>query len=605
MAEKLASFPTTCGVYLMKDRGGRIIYVGKAANLRQRVRSYFGGRDSRAQVRFLINRLADIDFLQTHNEKEALLLENSLIKKHKPRYNVFLKDDKTYQGMKLTMAHDFPRLVTTRKVKKDGSIYYGPFTSADVLYQVKEFIDQYFQLRTCSDREFSLRTRPCLEYQIKRCSAPCVNYVSRQDYARQVESVRLFLEGKSKSLQCLVEQRMREASDREKFEEAARLRDLLRSMASVLEAQKVTHLSFDFVDVMAIKRFGDKRGVAVLMIRESRLIDSRYYVFKSLEDDQGFLNHFITQYYTENSFIPRRIFVPLKLDDVALLEDMLAEKCGSKVTLHVAARGEMRSLLDLAQQNLASHVLKTSESEKNIVLILENFKKHLHLLRLPRRIECYDVSNISGQHATASLVVFVDGQPHKDGYRRFRIRYAHGPDDFAMMEEVLTRRFQKREGGWSFPDLVVLDGGKGQLGRAVRVFHDLGVMGVDVVGIAKGRGPGARARGLWKGKKEEEIYIPGRKNPVELRRGSAEIMLFQKIRDEAHRFAIAYHRKLRQKNLDRSFLDEIPGIGKKRRNLLIQKFGSPHAVVQASLEDLMAVPGVTREMAVAVSKCFR
>ena len=579
----------------MKDKASRIIYVGKAKNLRSRVRQYFGSHDTRYQIEFLMKKIVSIDFLETHNEKEALLLENSLIKKHKPKYNVFLRDDKTYQGLKITLASDYPRLVTTRRVKKDGAKYYGPFTSADSLYKVKEFIDQHFLLRTCSDHEFSNRTRPCLEYQIKRCSAPCVDYVSKSEYAKQIKTVRKFLEGKNRELQKVVKEKMKSCSQKEEFEEAARHRDLLQSMSSVLEEQHVSQLSFEFVDVLNIKRMEDKIGIAVLMVRNSELIDSKYYVFKSLESNEDFLNNFITQYYSENSFIPKEIIVPCDLDK-SVLESLLKERAGRRTIIRKAVKGERKDLLKLADQNLHSHFLSSEKKEKDIQIVLETMQKKLCLNTYPEKIECYDISNISGKMAVASLVSFNQGKQNKDGYRRFKINCKDTPDDYAMMNETLTRRFKKKVSEWGRPDLVIVDGGKGQLNMALKVLEELDVTGIHVVGIAKGKGEGVRARGVWQGKKEEEIYLPGRKNPVTFKAGTPELLLLQRIRDEAHRFAITYHRKLREKALTESPLDGIAGLGPKRKKLLLKTFGSLKAVLEAKPEELLKIKGMTPQI---------
>jgi excinuclease ABC subunit C len=549
LQDKIKSFPRSPGVYLMKDKQGRIIYVGKAKDLRQRVNNYFGNHDNRYQVDFLMKRLDDIDFLQTNNEKEALLLENSLIKKHKPRYNVFLKDDKTYQGLKITMKDGFPRLMTTRKIKKDGSIYYGPFTSSDALYRVQAFIDHFFQLRTCSDAEFNNRTRPCLEYQIKRCSAPCVGYVTESQYREQIEAVKLFLDGKNKDLQKSIKKKMLEAADQEKFEEASRLRDLLKSMDSVLEAQKVTRLSFDFVDVLALHRDGEKVGVAVLMVRDGMLIDSKFHVLHGLEDDDHLLQNFITQYYSAHSFIPREVWLPLLLSDEKLLSDLLTERAGYKVYVTRPQRGQGKSLLELAEKNILSHMIQHQKKMADKQSILEDLKNLLELDKFPHRMECFDVSNISGKFAVASMVIFLDGEKFSDGYRRFKIKSIDTPNDYRMMYECLSRRFQHQEDFWAWPDLLVIDGGKGQLNVAYKVLQELNVTGVSLISIAKGKGEGVRAKGIWQGKKDEEVYLVGRKNPVKLKTGSPELMILQNLRDESHRFAINYHRKLREHDL--------------------------------------------------------
>lgn len=549
LKDKIKSFPRSPGVYLMKDGQGRIIYVGKANDLRQRVGNYFGNHDNRYQVDFLMKRLTDVDFLQTNNEKEALLLENSLIKKHKPRYNVFLKDDKTYQGLKITMQNNFPRLMTTRKIKKDGSVYYGPFTSSDALYRVQAFIDRFFQLRTCSDAEFKNRARPCLEYQIKRCSAPCVGYVTSDQYREQINAVKLFLDGKNRDLQKSIRKKMLRLADEEKFEEASHLRDLLASMDSVLEAQKVTRLSFDFVDVLAFHRDGEKVGVAVLMVRDGTLIDSKFHVLYGLEDDEHLFQNFITQYYSDNSFIPREVWVPVLLSDQKLLSELLTERAGSKVSVARPQRGQGKSLLGLAQKNLLSHMAQHRQKMADKQAVLDELKNLLGLDKFPRRMECFDVSNISGKFAVASMVTFLDGEKFTDGYRRFKIRSIDTPDDYRMMYECLSRRFHHQEGLWAWPDLLVIDGGKGQLNVAHKVLQELNVTGVSLISIAKGKGEGARAKGIWQGKKDEEIYLVGRKNPVKLKSGSPELMILQNLRDESHRFAINYHRKLRELSL--------------------------------------------------------
>lgn len=595
--EKIKAFPKTHGVYLMKDAKHVIIYVGKAKNLRSRVTQYFKDQDDRYQIRFLMNRVCDVDFLQTNTEREALLLENSLIKKHKPRYNVFLKDDKTYLGLKLTIKEPFPRLFETRKIKKDGSVYYGPFTSSEKMRDVKEFIYQHFQLRTCSDQEFANRTRPCLEYQIKRCSAPCVNYVSKEKYAEQIAAVRFFLDGKSRVLQKDVANKMNAAADNLDFEEAARLRNLLQHMNELLERQNVTQLSFEFMDVLALQRQDNKIGIAILMVRDAQLIDSKYFVFTTLEDDNEFLQNFLTQYYSNNAFIPKEILTPEALKDKDVVANLLSEHAGHKIIIRTTKRGEKHKLLQLAKMNLASHFDKHAQKEANLTAALTRLQQACGLHKIPTRMECCDISHISGKQAVGSLVAFIDGKPDKTGYRKFKIKTFDTPNDFGMMLEVLRRRFARRDGKWIMPDLLVLDGGKGQLSMALQALQELGVTGVDVIAIAKGKGEGARAKGLWEGKKEEEIFIPNRKNPVILKRGSSELMILQHLRDESHRFAITFHRQLRAKNLTHSWLDDIPGIGPKLKQKLIQKFGSAEGVRQASVVELKQIPGVTETLA--------
>lgn len=597
LKEKIKTFPTASGVYVMKNQKKHIIYVGKAKNIRNRVRQYFTDHDTRYQIRFLMDRVHDIDFLQTNTENEALLLENSLIKKHKPKYNVFLKDDKTYLGLKLTIQDDYPRLLETRRIKKDGSVYYGPFTNSEKMREVKEFIDRYFLLRTCSEHEFKNRTRPCLEYQIKRCSAPCVGYVDKNDYQKQIHTTRMFLEGKSRKLQNIVKAQMKKASEELNFEEAAHFRNLLSHMEMILEKQNVTQLSFDFLDVLTFKRYENKIAIAVLMVRDSQLIDSKYFTFLALEDDEDFLQNFIAQYYSENAFIPKEILLPLQLTDKEILENLLAERAKSKITIRLPQKGEKKDLLHLAEQNLHSHFQKSEKQERERIKILKNLQKKLHLSQTPFLIECYDNSHISGQNAVSSLILFRDGEPDKKGYKKFKIQTQQQGNDYGMMYEILKRRFTKKDTKWAVPDLILIDGGKSQLSAAMKVLAELDVHNIDIVAIAKGSGDGARAKGLWENKKEEDIYLPNRKNPVKFQRGSPELMLLQKIRDEAHRFAITYHRQLREKELTKSWLDTVPGIGPKKKQALLQKFGSPKALANASIAEITTIPGITKETA--------
>lgn len=592
LLEKVKEFPKTPGVYLMKDTKGKIIYVGKAKNLRTRVRQYFSKHDTRHQISFLMARVEDIDFILTRTEKEALLLENSLIKKHKPRYNVFLKDDKTYSGLKLTLADDFPRLIKTRKIRKDGSKYYGPFTSADRMYEVQEFIYRFFLLRTCSDHEFQNRTRPCLEYQIKRCSAPCVNYVSKEEYAEQITDVRDFLEGKNKKLQKEVKTRMLQASDAENFEEASRLRDLLQSMTMTLQKQQVTQLSFEFVDLIAFEKHEKQYAISVLMVRDSQLIDSKSFVLNSLEDEHTFLQNFIAQYYSDRAFIPKEILLPIELNDTEILESLLQERAGYKIQIRKPKRGEKKELLDLAFKNLASHFKKSQDKTEAVKAHLKTLQSKLHLPALPTRMECYDISNISGKQAVGSMVTFIEGSPEKSLYKKFKIRGWDTPNDYAMLKEVLERRFKKSDGDWEHPDLLLIDGGKGQLKIAEEVLKELQLT-IPLASISKGAGQGARAKGVYDDKKEDEVYLPGRKNPVTFRRGDQALMILQNLRDESHRFAIGYHRKLREKDLTKSWLDDVKGLGPKKKAALMQALGSPETIKKATPEDLKKVEGLS------------
>lgn len=547
LKKKTARFPNLPGVYLMKGNGGKIIYIGKAKNLRARVNHYFQKEaHTRYQIEFLIKRVAAIDFFITHNEKEATLLENSLIKKHKPRYNIFLKDDKTYVSLKLGLNHPYPDLSITRKIKKDGALYFGPYASAHALRETVDFIYRNFRLRTCSDHEINNRSRPCLEFQINRCTAPCVGLVSREEYADQVDQVRLFLTGKSDDLREKIEKKMSLAAETEQFESAARLRDLLRHIEATLEKQKVVRHFGAHQDFISMVHEGNKALVFLLSIRDGVMIDSRYYPVDYLETEETLLEQFISQYYLmKDVFIPDEILTSQPLLNGTPLIELLSEKKGKKVVLRPPLKGEKKELIEMAQKNAASQFARIIHHEYQTRDALTRLQSALGLPKKLKRMECYDISAISGKMAAGSRVVFIDGCPDKKEYRQYKIGRQTEPNDYAMLKEVFERRFSHQE-ETTLPDLIVVDGGKGQLKATLKVLEEKALSSIPLVAIAKGSGPGARAKGLWDGKKEEEIYLPNRKNPLILKRGAPELMLLQRIRDEAHRFAIKYHRKLRE-----------------------------------------------------------
>ncbi|MBX7149448.1 excinuclease ABC subunit UvrC [bacterium] len=549
LASKVSEFPANPGVYLMKDAKGKIIYVGKAKNLKSRVKQYLPVEgDGRYQIKFLMERVQDIDYLVTDTEQEALLLENSLIKKHKPKYNVFLKDDKTYISLKLTLTHPFPRLVATRNVKKDGSLYFGPYVNAQACYETADFAYKYFMLRTCSDHEFSNRSRPCLEYQIKRCTAPCVGYVTESQYGKQVNEIKLLLLGKNEELKKELKNKMLLLSEQEKFEDAAPLRDALNHLEQLLEKQKVVKHTGENQDYVTLYRENEQGMIAVLSVRNGDLVDSHYYPVVSVEMDTEVLGSFMNQYYLTTPFIPSEILVSTTIPDVEALLEFLREKKGKKVCVRNPQKGDKKDLMELAQKNAIAQFARKVHKKFENTEALSRLEKALDLKNPLKRIECYDISNISGKNPTGSRVTFIEGEPDKNLYRQYKIRSMDTPNDYAMMMEMLMRRFDKEDinnEGDACPDLLIVDGGKGQLGVALEVLKDLNIESVPVIGVAKGQGQGVRAKGLWDNKKEEEIYLPGRKNPVILKRGSPELMLLQRIRDESHRFALKYHRKLR------------------------------------------------------------
>lgn len=597
LKDKIKYFPREPGVYLMKDNKGKIIYVGKAKNLKSRVGQYWQKEaDSRYQIRFLLKKIYDVDYLITKNESEALLLENSLIKKHKPRYNIFLKDDKSYISIKLTIKDKFPKIFPTRSIKKDGQLYFGPYTRADSCRHLLDFLQQNFKLRTCSDHDFNHRSRPCLEYQINRCTAPCVDYVSEKEYHDdQIEPVLLFLKGKSKELIGSLKEKMEINSEKLEFEKASHYRDLMDDIDQLFVKQNVvSHLGLH-QDIIHLHRIENRALVAVLSVREGVLIDSHYFPLKSIEPDQELLENFLSQYYLSHEFIPDEILVSIPLPENMSLTSVLSERKGKQVQIRLPQRGEKKELLELARQNALAQFSRMIDKQITISEQLQNLKNKLGLNKLPRKIEGYDISNIQGKFAVGSQVVFVNGDPDKSLYRKYKIKTKETPDDYQMMYEVLSRRFQN-ENKEDLPNLIMIDGGRGQLNIALKVLEELKINQVEVIGVAKGQGEGVRAKGEWKEKKEEEIYLPNRKNPIKLKTGSIELKLIQRVRDESHRFAIQFHRKLRDQKIDRSFLNDIKGLGPVIKKRLFEKFKHEKGIRSASIEELCEVKGVSYEM---------
>ncbi len=548
LEQSTITFPNSPGVYLMKDAGGKIIYVGKAIDLRKRVLSYFRDQDDRYQVKFLMHRVAAIDYVVTDNEKEALLLENTLIKKHKPRYNLQLRDDKSYVSIKLTLKDPFPRVYTTRQVRKDGSLYFGPYTSARAAHETTEFIQIFFRLRTCNDHEFVNRVRPCLQYQIHRCDAPCVGYISQEEYRGLAEQVRFFLQGKKQDLIKILEKEMQRQSEAEEFEKAAQTRNLIASIYETLEKQKMNRHHWLDQDVIGIYREGEIVTFCILMVRQGKVWESRLYHLKSREDPGRVLETFLGQYYgiassseETNVSLPCEVLVPYSFASEEILSQILTERRGKKVEIFMPQRGDKSDLLELALRNAYEGFEHRSKKTEEIKEILIRLQESLGLQNFPQRIECFDISNISGKEAVGSLVSFVDGLPDKKGYRRFKIKTVEGPNDFAMMREILHRRLVRTlvnpSEKWEGPDLIVIDGGKGQLSTVVAVMNELNITGIDLIALAKEK----------KGETQDKVFLPGRKNPVLLGRHSNVLHLLMRVRDEAHRFAITYHRKLRHK----------------------------------------------------------
>ncbi|MCP3677083.1 MAG: excinuclease ABC subunit UvrC [Deltaproteobacteria bacterium] len=610
--EKLKALPSLPGVYLMKGDGGEVLYIGKAKNIRVRVRSYFHGRsDDRYTVRFLVAKVAGLDYIVTANEKEAFILEDTLLKRYKPRYNIRLKDDKTYVSIMLTLSDTFPRILVTRRVKSDGSRYFGPYASAHKVRETIKFIRRLFPLCTCGKTEFNNRVRPCLDYQLGICAAPCVGYMSEERYGELVDAVTLFLEGRNRRLMTILKGRMREASKEMAFESAAAIRDQITALEETLSEQKVVSHKRADRDFIAVAEGGRRVLVKVMLVRDGRVVGGRDFPFKGLEIPlEELLSSFLSQYYRRDSFVPNEVIVPHTPEGREVIEEWLSDRKGRRVRVLIPRRGERVRLLAMATANAEESLRKVSGGEaETSALLLEVLQKRLRLGSLPRVIEAFDISNTSGKLAVGAMVTFVEGEPDKERYRRFRIRMSDGPDDYGMMYEVMSRRYRREGGGagsdCGMPDLILVDGGKGQLNVALKVLDELGIDGVEVAALAKERsntsagGEGA-GKGAGKGK-GERIFLPKVKDPVLLQEGSKPDLLLRRIRDEVHRFAISYHKRLRKRGIA-SVLDEIHGIGPMRRRALLTRFGDIKRMRSVSLKELLTVEGINEKIAMAIKE---
>ncbi|MGB9080621.1 MAG: excinuclease ABC subunit UvrC [Desulfuromonadaceae bacterium] len=606
LEEKIQQFPTSPGVYLMRDRAGDIIYVGKARSLRQRVRSYFNpSGDSRYHVKFLMAKVADIDVVLTDTEKEALLLENTLIKQHHPRYNLNLKDDKTYFSLRIDPREEFARFTVVRKRPDDGARYFGPYSSGSAAREVLRQMIRMFPLRHYPLATCMSRTRPCLYHQIGQCSAPCHGLITKEAYAALVDGATLFLEGKGRLLVAEFKRRMTDASERMDYEEAARWRNLLHSIEVTVEKQKVVLRGGDS-DVVGFYRDGSRIDIALLFIRAGVLSGSRLFTVSWELDDAAAIAAFLQQYYTGAVFIPEEILLPLDIEERESLAELFGELKGSRVSLSLPLRGTKRELVALAGKNALSASRVRDENEATAEAVLNDLSRRLQLTRIPRRIECYDISTIQGRFSVGSRVVFTSGRADRSNYRHYRIRTVDGQDDFAMLREVFLRRFRADSSEKNgLPDLVVVDGGIGQLNAVQEIVAELGLTGsFDLVSLAKSRVL-HDASALALRKSDERVFLPGRKNPVVLRQNSKPLLLLAAIRDEAHRFAIGYHRKLRGKEGLASMIETVPGIGSKRRIALLKHFGSMQRLKEATVEEILTVPGMNRTTAEAVQKGLR
>ena len=620
-ADVLDRIPTDPGVYLFKDARGAVVYVGKAKNLRTRVRQYFRpGGDERFFVAagFLGRVVEAVETIVTTSEKEGLLLENHLIKKHQPRFNVKLRDDKQYLVLRLLdpapqqgpeKRHLFPRVEVVRNIRDDNANYFGPYHSATGARETLRTLNRHFKLRTCTDHVLETRGRPCLQYQIKRCSGPCAVLVPPEAYAEQVEDVKMFLGGKSAELVQRLRGRMQARSDAEDYEVAAALRDSLSAVERSLARQHIVQDDFVDQDVWGLYREADSVEVAVLFVRGGKLVGRRSFTQKDQElPDPMVIAEYVQQYYATGTLIPDEIVVGVELEDSEVLAEWLSAQRGRKTKLVEPKRGIRARLVELADRNAAASATSRRNKDADAEAMLQKIADRLGLARPPKRVECFDIAHIQGTDTVASMVTFVDGVPARGLYRKFKVRSVDN-NDFAAMYEVLTRRFrranQTNEGedpAWARPDLLVIDGGKGQLGMAVAALTDLGVelggdKGVEVIGLAK-------ERDLEAGEAPDRIYRRGVKDSIALRSNSPELYMLARIRDEAHRFANTFHRDRRTKASLRSELDVIPGIGATRRQRLLKHFGSVRAIRQASVDDLAKAPGMNKKAAEAIVKYF-
>ncbi|MFC2729182.1 MAG: excinuclease ABC subunit UvrC [Centipeda sp. (in: firmicutes)] len=595
VAEKLKLLPESPGVYLMKDARGKIIYVGKAIVLKNRVRQYFqSSRNQAPKVRAMVSHIADFETIMTANEVESLILEANLIKKHRPRYNIRLKDDKSYPYVKVTVQEEYPRVFITRRVVRDGARYFGPYTNVTALRDSLKLLKRLFPMRTCR----TMPERPCLEYHIKRCLAPCVGKVTAEDYGAMIRAVLLFLEGRTDDVERELEHRMNLAAEAYHFETAARLRDQLTAVRKAAERQNIVTGAGD-QDAIGMARSAAGVCVQIFFIRGGKMIGREHFLLRGSEEesDADILRAFLEQYYNQATFVPREVLLPCAIDAAGqeIIERWLAEKKGGgKVVLLTPQRGTKHDVVEMATGNaekfLADEETRRSLADEQTLGAVEELGRYLGLRKLPYRMECFDISHNQGQETVASMVVFEGGMPKKSDYRRFKIKSAEGkPDDFLSMREVTTRRYvglPKEE----LPDLIIIDGGKGQLSSALEIIRiEAGHKDVPVVGLAK---------------QFELVFTEGNSEPVELPRRSPSLYLIQRIRDEAHRFAITFHRKLRGKRNLVSVLDHIVGIGPKRRQSLWAHFGTLDKIKAASVDELATVPGMNRPSAEAIVHFF-
>lgn len=590
--EQLKLLPTNPGVYLMKNEQAKIIYVGKAINLKNRVKSYFqSSKNHSPKVKSMVEKISDFEYIITANEIEALILECNLIKKYRPKYNISLRDDKTYPYIKVTLNEDYPTVSITRKILKDGAKYFGPYTSAGAVHEVLNLLKKLFQIRSC--RQMNTK-RPCLEFHIKRCLAPCTGRVAKSEYREMIKSLCLFLEGRNEVVLKELTSRMQIAAENFQFELAAKLRDQVLAIEKISAKQNIIIGSSD-QDIIGLARKADEACIQIFFIRSGKMIGRDHFLLNGTEDetDSALLNAFLEQYYNKATFIPKEILLPAEIENEEILSAWLSQKKNGKVSFGLPQRGVKKEMVLMANDNavvvLEEQMIKNSAGIEQTVGAMKDLGRYLRMEKELKRIECFDISHIQGSETVASMVVFSNGAPDKQEYRRYKLKSVEGkPDDFKSMQEVVGRRYRQSDG--IMPDLIIIDGGKGQLNSALEIIRALGHYQIPVVGLAK---------------QFEYVFLEGQSEPVILPPNSKALYLIQRIRDEAHRFAITYHRKLRHKRNLVSVLDHIEGIGPTRRKALWDAFGSIAEIKKAKITDLTAVPGISENIANNIVKYFK
>ena len=606
LISKLKTIPTGTGVYMMKDTRGEVIYVGKAKILRNRVRSYFqSSGDERLFIKFLVKRIADIDFVLTETEKEALILENNLIKQFKPRFNINLRDDKTFVSIMLDMNQTFPYPVIIRQIepstgkdkrsKKNSNniLYFGPYSSSRAVRETLRYVNSLFPIRKCSQNVFKNRVRPCLYYQIGKCVAPCCDLVDEYAYKELINEIILVLKGKNSELLKVLKNKMHDASSSLKYEKAAMFRDRILAIENTIEKQKISTLKFVDRDVFGYYGEGNSIQIQAMFIRSGNLEDIASYRFSNINNTlSNVFCSFLNQFYVQTRFIPDEIVMPVESEDKEILEELLSEKKGDKVKVICPKRGEKHKLLEMATVNAENAFKIKQKSGGDIESVLTSLKKQLGLANIPKRMECFDISNTAGKQAVGSMVTFENGLPVKKKYKRYKIKTVSHSDDYAMMYEVMTRRYTRAFKEDDFPDLTIVDGGKGQLGIARRVFDELGVDRVDIIALAKSKKK-AKGHSDSTHSLDERVFISNDADPIVPDQDSPELKLLVNIRDEAHRFALAYHKKLRKGQYYKSPLDKIAGIGQVKKRNLLKHFGDIQKIRKASLDELGKVKSIT------------